>query len=102
MFFGPAQDDRAVGMLPRRKPLLAILIFHRIPFLQAVIPSRYSTITFQPYCSGRFFTQIVLIQVILNMGKRPHVRPEAGERESRHVQLLPYSQPYLFFHILQS
>jgi hypothetical protein len=36
------------------------------------------------------------------MGKRPHVLTEAGERESRHVQLLPCSQPYLFFHILQS
>jgi hypothetical protein len=36
------------------------------------------------------------------MGKHPHVLPEAGERESHHVQLLPYSQPYVFFHILQS
>ena len=36
------------------------------------------------------------------MGKHPHVLPEAGERESHHVQLLPCSQPYVFFHILQS
>jgi hypothetical protein len=36
------------------------------------------------------------------MGKRPQVCPEAGERESHHVQLLPCSQPYVLFHILQS
>jgi hypothetical protein len=81
---------------------LAILKSHRISFLQAVNPSRYSIITCQLYSLVRFSTQIVSIQFISIMGKRPHVRPEAGERESRHVQLLPCSQPYPFFHILHS
>jgi len=89
-------------LLTITSPSLKIFISHRIPPLQAVIPSRYSTITFQPYSSIRFSTQLVLIQVISVMGKRPHVRPEAGEKGSRHVQLLRLCSALCFLRILQS
>jgi hypothetical protein len=36
------------------------------------------------------------------MGKRPHVRLEAGERQSHHVQLLHCSQPCIFSYLFQS